>query len=180
MNKDTLTCVSCCGEIAMPYKVIYNADEDYVHATIQGKVDLALVHRYSREIIKQLNTHHCLRVLNDMRKASPELATLDIYELPAWLEEEAGIRRSCKRALLVAKDFDDYLFFETVSRNHGHLLEVFADSNQTGIFRDITRAREWLGLTPAEPASGGKRPGCSPAKAQDAQSRPQRGPATHD
>jgi hypothetical protein len=167
----------------MPYKVVYNADEDYVHATIQGKVDLALVHRYSREIIKQLNTHHCLRVLNDMRKASPELSTLDIYELPAWLEEEAeeaGIDRSCKRALVVARDFDDYQFYETVSRNHGHLLEVFADSNKTGLFRDMTKAREWLGLTPAEPASDEKRTGRTPAKAQDAHSKPQRGPATRD
>jgi hypothetical protein len=43
-------------------------------------------------------------------------------------------------------DFNDYAFYETVSRNHGHLLEVFADSKITGIFRDIAMAREWLGL----------------------------------
>ena len=72
--------------------------------------------------------------------------------------EEAGVSRFCKRALLVSRDFNDYMFFKTVSRNHGHLLEVFADSKTTGIFRDIAKADECLGLAPPEPASGRKRP----------------------
>jgi hypothetical protein len=137
----------------MTYQVIYDPQEDYVHARIEGALDLAFVHQYTREIIEQLRTYHCLRFLNDMRQASVTLSTVEIYDLPAWIEE-AGMDRSCKRALLVASDFDDYVFFETVSRNHGHLVEVFADSQQTGIFRDIAEARVWLGLPAAEPASG--------------------------
>ncbi len=134
----------------MAYKVVYNADEHCVHAHIDGVVDLAMVHQFAREIIKQLSAHNCLRLLNDMRQASIQLSTIDLYELPAWIEEameEAGVSRSCKRALLVSRDFNEYQFFETVSRNHGHLVEVFADSNTTGIFRDIAKAYEWLGLT---------------------------------
>jgi hypothetical protein len=133
----------------MAYQVTYNADDDCVHATIEGVVDLATAYRYAREIIKQLSAHNCLRVLNDMRQASIQLSTMDLYDLPAWIEEameEAGVNRAVRRALIVAKDFSEYKFFETVSRNHGHLLEVFADSNTTGIFRDKTKAREWLGL----------------------------------
>ena len=133
----------------MAYQVTYNADEDCVHARIDGVVDLEMVHRYAREIIKQLSAHNCLRLLNDMRQASIQLSTVDIYDLPAWIEEaveEAGVSRACKRALVVARDFSEYKFFETVSRNHGHLLEVFADSHTTGFFRDRTKAREWLGL----------------------------------
>jgi hypothetical protein len=127
----------------MAYKVIYNPDEDCVHASIEGRVDLALAQQYAREIIQQLRAHRCLRLRNDMRKASLKLSTIDLYDLPAWIEErleEAGVSRSCKRALLVSRNFDDYEFYETVSRNHGHLLEVFADSKLTGIFRDIARA----------------------------------------
>jgi hypothetical protein len=149
----------------MAYKVIYNPEEDCVHASIEGDVDLAMAQRYAREITKQLRAHHCLRLLNDMRKASIKLSTMDIYDLPAWIEarmEEAGVTRSCKRALLVSRDFNDYKFFETVSRNHGHLLEVFADSEKTGIFRDIATAREWLGLPTAQPASGQIRPPPAP------------------
>jgi hypothetical protein len=141
----------------MTYQVVYDPDEDCVHGRIEGQVDLALVHEYAKEIIRQLSAHNCLRFLNDMRQASVTLSTVDIYDLPAWIEE-AGMDRSCKRALLVAKDFDDYLFFETVSRNHGQLVEVFADRSQTAIFRDLAEARAWLGLPAAEPTSGDQRP----------------------
>ncbi len=149
----------------MAYKATYNPDENCVHASIEGEVDLALAQRYAQEIIKQLRAHHRPRVLNDMRKASIKLSTADVYDLPAWIEEaceEAGVNRFSKRALLVSRDFNDYQFFETVSRNHGHLLEVFADSEKTGIFRDIATAREWLGLTTAQSASGPKRPPPTP------------------
>jgi len=149
----------------MAYKVIYNPDEDCVHASIEGDVDLALAQRYAKEIIKQLRGRHCPRLLNDMRKASIKLSTVDLYELPAWIEEaceEAGVNHLCKRALLVSRDFRDYEFYETVSRNHGHLLEVFADPEKTHIFRDIAKAYEWLGLRTAQPASGPKRPPPAP------------------
>ncbi len=149
----------------MAYTVTYDPDEDCVHASIEGEVGLALAQRYAQEIIKQLRAHHCPRVLNDMRKASIKLSTVDIYDLPAWIEEaceEAGVNYFCKRALLVSRNFNDYKFFETVSRNHGHLLEVFADSEKTGIFRDMAKAYEWLGLTKVKPASGPKRPPPAP------------------
>ncbi len=144
----------------MAYKVTYNPDEDCVHTSIEGAVDLALAQRYAREIIQQVRTHNCLRLLNDMRQASVKLSTMDIYDLPAWIEErleEAGVSRYVRRAILVARDFNDYEFFETVSRNHGQLLEVFADARTTGIFRDITKADEWLGIAKAQPASRRKR-----------------------
>jgi len=145
----------------MAYQVTYDPEEDCVHASIEGAVDLATVQRYAREITKQLRAHNCLRLRNDMRRASIKLSTMDLYDLPAWIEErleEAGVSRSCKRALLVSRDFRDYEFYETVSRNHGHLLEVFADSTTTGIFRDVIKAEEWLGITKAKPALRRNRP----------------------
>jgi hypothetical protein len=142
----------------MAYKVAYNTDEDCVHARIEGAIDLDTVREYGRAIIRELSAHHCLRLLNDMRKASVRVSTVDIYDLPAWIEEaaeEAGVSRGVRRALVVRQDFDDYKFFETVCRNHGHLLEVFADADATGIFRNQSEARAWLGLT----ADTRKRPG---------------------
>lgn len=149
----------------MAYEVIYNPDENCVHAHIEGAVDLAMAQRYAQEIIKHLRTRDCPRLLNDMRQASLQLSTMDLYELPAWIEEAceaAGVNRACKKALLISRDFKDYKFYETVSRNHGHLLEVFADSEKTGIFRDLAEAEKWLGLTTAKPASG--RRGSPPAR----------------
>jgi succinyl-CoA synthetase beta subunit len=49
----------------MAYKVIYNAAEDCVCASIEGGVDLDMVHEYAREIIKHVSAHDCLRLLND-------------------------------------------------------------------------------------------------------------------
>jgi hypothetical protein len=147
--------------IAVAYEVVYNAHEDCVHARIEGIVDLDVAHEYARAIIEQLSAHHCLRLLNDMRKASVRVSIVDIYDLPAWIEEvlkEAGVSRTCKRALIVARDFQDYKFFETVSRNHGHLLEVFTDANATGIFRNRSEARAWLGLTADTPSHPGTQP----------------------
>ncbi len=144
----------------MACKVSYNADEDCVHVSIKGVVDLARAQQCAREVIEQLRAHKCLRLLNDMRQASIKLSTMDIYEFPAWLEErleEAGVSRHVRRAILVARDFNDYEFYETVSRNHGHLLEVFADSKVTGIFHDLAEADEWLGITKVKPASRRKR-----------------------
>ena len=149
----------------MAYKVVYNPDEDCVHASIEGDVDLAMVKQYAGEIKEQLREHNCPRLLNDMRKASIKLSTMDIYDLPAWIEEaleEAGVGRCARRALLVSRDFKDYEFYETVSRNHGHLLAVFADPAKAHIFRDISKACEWLGLPAAKPASGPKHPGPAP------------------
>lgn len=143
----------------MAYKVTYNADEKCVYASIEGPVDLATAQRYAQEIVKQMRTRHCPRLRNDMRRASLKLSTMDLYDLPAWIEErmeEAGISRSCKRALLVSRDFSDYKFYETVSRNHGHLLAVFADSKQAGIFHDVAKTNQWLGLTATQPASARK------------------------
>lgn len=141
----------------MAYRVRYRGDEHFVDAAIGGEVDLLRVHRYAREIIAQLSAHHCLRLLNDMRKASVKIPTVDIYDLPAWIED-AGMDRRCKRALLVARDFRDYEFFETVARNHGHLVEVFTNATTTGIFRDRAAAYEWLGLKTVKPVSARKRP----------------------
>lgn len=129
----------------MAYEVTYSANADCVCARIEGIVDLIVVQQYAQEIIRQLSAHKCLRLLNDMRQTSIRLSTVDLYELPAWIEE-AGVDRSCRRALVVARDFSDYRFYETVSRNHGHLLEVFSDSSVSCVFRDKARACEWLAL----------------------------------
>ncbi len=149
----------------MAYTVVYDPDEDCVDASIEGAVDLALAQRYAQEIITQLRAHNCPRLLNDMRQASLKLSTIDLYDLPAWIEErleEAGVSRACKRALLVSRDFRDYEFYETVSRNHGHLLKVFADAKIAGIFHDTTKAHEWLGITRVKPAPRRQHPPAAP------------------
>ena len=80
----------------MAYEVTYSAGADCVSASIDGIVDLIVAQQYAQEIIRQLSEHNCLRLLNDMRRASIRMSTVDLYELPAWIEE-AGVNRSCRR-----------------------------------------------------------------------------------
>ena len=148
----------------MAYKVVYDPDEDCVFGSITGDVDLEMVQRYAREIIKQLSAHNCLRFLNDMREASLQMSTVDLYDLPAWIEE-AGVDPSCRRALLVSRDFNDYEFYETVSRNHGHIVAVFTDASKTGIFHDTAKACEWLGPPTTPSASDQERRAPAPSDA---------------
>jgi hypothetical protein len=49
--------------------------------------------------------------------------------------EDAGLRPDCLRAIVVAKDLDDYAFFELVSKNQGQRVKIF---------KDIDEAKRWL------------------------------------
>jgi len=127
----------------MPYEVRYDAKSDCVCGCVEGDIDKETAEAYAVDIVKVLREHNCLRFLNDMRKASLRLSTMELYELPIFIEE-IGFDRLCRRAAVVSQDFEDYRFFETVSRNHGHLVEIFSDSNKFSFFRDVEKAKEWL------------------------------------
>jgi hypothetical protein len=132
----------------MPYEVRYDAKTDCVHSCFEGEIDKETVEAYAVDIVKVLREHNCMRSLNDMRKAKVELSTMEIYEFPIYLEG-LEYERLCKRAIIVSKDFEDFRFYETVSLNHGHLLEIFSDSDQFSFFRDVEKAKEWLGIETA-------------------------------
>jgi len=78
-------------------------------------------------------------LLNDYREAKVKLSTLEIYEAPKIYADIFALSGlsiyNITRALVVAEDLRDYLFFETVSFNLGQHAKVF---------KDITEAREWL------------------------------------
>jgi hypothetical protein len=112
---------------------------------MEGDIDIEKVKELAQEVVKQTSAHNCRRLLNDFRKANVKLSTIEIYDLPTYFSE-AGLDRLCKRALIVSRDFDDYKFFENVSSNLGHLLEVFVDSDEPTVFQSVKKAHEWLGL----------------------------------
>ena len=129
----------------MSYNVFYDSERDCVFVSIEGDFDIEQAKELAQEVVKQTSTHNCRRLINDLRKANSKFSTIEIYDLPTYLSE-AGLDRLCKRALLVSKDFDDYKFFENVSSNQGHLVEVFADSDESSGFQTVEKAEEWLGL----------------------------------
>ncbi|MHC4532978.1 MAG: hypothetical protein ACYS6K_03410 [Planctomycetota bacterium] len=129
----------------MSFNVYYDSERNCVFVSIEGDFDMEQAKELAQEAVKQATAHNCKRLLNDLRKANVKLSTIEIYDLPAYISD-AGLDRLCKRALIVSQDFDDYKFFENVSSNQGHLVEVFADSDEFSIFRNVDEAQDWLGL----------------------------------
>jgi hypothetical protein len=127
----------------MPYEIRYDAKTDCVYSCYEGEIDKQMAEEYAVEIVKVLREHSCMRSLNDMRNAKVKLSTMEIYEYPIYLEQ-LGYERLVKRALVVSQDFEDYRFYETVSRNYGHLVEIFSESEKFHLFRDMEKAKKWL------------------------------------
>jgi hypothetical protein len=131
----------------MPFSVRYDPESDCVFASIEGEIDLQTAKEFGEAVVEQTAAHNCRRLLNDLRKAKVKLSTLEIYDLPALIEK-VGLDRRCKRALVVSRDFEDYIFFRNVSSHSGHIVEIFGDSDKFSIFRTPDRAKKWLGLQP--------------------------------
>lgn len=81
----------------------------------------------------------CRLIFTDFRGVSRKLSILQIYELPDRIKNifaSFGINVSLyKRANVVAKDLDDYVFHENVMVNRGQNEKMFTD---------IDKARKWL------------------------------------
>ncbi len=92
-------------------------------------MNLETAMEYSKGIQKEKSAHDCKLILNDMREAELNLATVDIYYLPGMLDA-AGLDRSWKRAIIATNQLEDYRFFETVARNRGYQVRVFTEKNK--------------------------------------------------
>ena len=81
----------------------------------------------------------CRLIFNDFREVSRKLSILQIYELPDRIRTiftSFGINVGLyKRANVVAKDWDEYIFHENVMVNRGQKEKVFTDMDE---------AKKWL------------------------------------
>jgi hypothetical protein len=91
------------------------------------------------KIAKTAKEKDCRLIFTDFREVSRILSILQIYELPDRIKNiftSFGINVLLfKRANVVAKDLDDYIFHENVMVNRGQNEKVFTD---------IDQAKEWL------------------------------------
>jgi hypothetical protein len=73
-------------------------------------------------------------LLGDLTKVVKKLSLLDVFKIPS-LAKDAGLRPDFLGAFVVAKNFADFAFFETISKNQGLPAEIF---------RDIDEGKRWL------------------------------------
>ena len=110
-----------------------------IESKIYGNLTLSEVKELLAEYVVIIREKGCILILSDYREAAIKLSTLEIYQVPKIIEgifASSGLSiHRIKRALVVAEDLKDYLFFETTTSNKGQRAKVF---------KDITEAREWL------------------------------------
>jgi hypothetical protein len=123
----------------MTHIVIYNSELHIVESRLQGDMTLGEVDEIITKTAKIAKENDCRLIFNDFREVSRKLSILQIYELPDRLRTiftSFGINVGLyKRANVVAKDWDEYIFHENVMVNRGQKEKVFTDMDE---------AKKWL------------------------------------
>src|SRR5687767_13218275 len=123
----------------MSHTVIYNSELHIVESKLQGDMTLGEVDEIITNTAKIAKEKDCRLIFTDFREVSRKLSILEIYELPDRIRNiftSFGIHVSLyKRANVVAKDLDDFIFHENVMVNRGQNEKVFTD---------IDKAMKWL------------------------------------
>ena len=123
----------------MAHTMTYNADLQIIELTVQGNVTWAEALEMMSESAQLIQKWNCFRVLSNYTEATVQFSTNEIYRLPQILADtlaSSGISvHRVKRALVVARDLQDFRFFDTVSNNR---------VQPTKIFLDLTEAKNWL------------------------------------
>ena len=123
----------------MPHTVIYNPEANIIESKFQGDLTFNEVKEFISEGALIAKEKDCTLFLTDYREVRLKLSSLEIYEVPKLMENRfasLGLNaRRLRRAIVVAKDLKDYLFYETVAINSGQCAQVFYD---------IDQAKKWL------------------------------------
>ena len=123
----------------MPHTVNYNSELHIVEPKLQGDMTLGEVDEIITKTAKIVKEKDCSLIFTDLTELSRHLSILQIYELLDRIRNifiSFGIHASLyKRANVVAKDWDDYIFHENVMVNRGQNEKVFTD---------IGTAKKWL------------------------------------
>ena len=123
----------------MSHTVIYNSELHIVESKLQGDMTVGEAEEIVAKIAKLAKEKDCRLIFTDFREVSRKLPMWQIYELPNRLKNifaafDINVLLY-KRANVVAKDLDDYVFHENVMVNRGQNEKVFTD---------IDQAKEWL------------------------------------
>ncbi len=123
----------------MSHTITYNSDLHILEIIYQGNIVFNEIKETQSEAAPIAKEKNCFLFLSDFRQATIKLSTMDLYELPKLMSNTFALSEipvyKLKRAIIVAKDLDDYNFFETVTANRGQ---------NAKIFQNAAEAKEWL------------------------------------
>jgi hypothetical protein len=123
----------------MTHTVTYHPALGVIETVAQGNLTLSEAKEIISEITQLAVEKDCFLCFSDYRKATMEMSTTQIYDIPEILSgivTSFGLRPSkFKRAIIADKSLKDYQFFETVTLNMGQHIRLF---------QDIDEAKKWL------------------------------------
>ena len=123
----------------MTHTVTYNPESGVIETVAQGNLSLSEAKDIISAITQIAIEKDCFLCLSDYRKATIEMSTLQIYDIPKILSDivtSFGLPPSkFNRAIIAEKGLRDYQFFETVTLNMGQHVKLF---------QDMDEARKWL------------------------------------
>ena len=123
----------------MSHTVAYDPEHSIIRLTVQGEITTGVAKEAVADVVNLAKERNCFRILSDFREATLRISTLEIFKLPDLITDVAAASgldaNRFRRAGVVAGDFEDFSFFETVSLNKQHELKYF---------RDVDEALSWL------------------------------------
>ena len=108
----------------MKFDIQYDADQDCIFATFNGRVTMSVVHEYIAALLPILEETDCRRLLSDSREADIHLTSSDIMHFPK-LAAESPLTARLKRAVLATPGTSGYELYEILSKVTGQQLRVF-------------------------------------------------------
>lgn len=116
------------------WKIEYFTEEDILFLKSKGEMDVPSANAMVKDLAEAARHYQCNRHLIDHR------ATIFTFSLPEYFErpvinEELGISRLFKTAMIFSQLNEDTVFMENVFRNRGYNMRHFADMDE---------AKRWL------------------------------------
>ena len=118
----------------MDYEFKYDDDTQCIEVKMFGQLHLIDLPQYASDLAALLKKYDCKRVLQDLTEVDLKLAAFEFLDVPK-LARGANVMRDAKRAIVCAKDTENWKFYETVAVNRGEYVRVF---------KDFDKAKEWL------------------------------------
>ncbi len=115
----------------MKFQVSYLEKEQIIVSRLSEFFDWSVAEKMVPELSTLIKEKNCRHILLDFATANMKLSTVNIYMTPEklaneFLKYDVDIR-SLRRAMVVAKDEDDYRFLANVTVNKSQLLRIFHD-----------------------------------------------------
>ncbi len=118
----------------MEWTIEYIDIEDILYIKTKGVLTSESANTMVKEAVQAMASHQCSKQIVDHRETSFALNLIEYYERPA-VNQQIGISRLWKIAMIFKELNEQTYFMETVFRNRGFDFRQFADMQE---------AKDWL------------------------------------